>query len=140
MTYNKNIKEKIMEITIVIILLALLQFIYFTGKAGFTRVKHGVDAPNTTGNVTWECIYRVQQNTMEQLVIFIPAMLTFQFYVSQKWVMIPGVIFIVGRAIFSHLYTKDPKTRGPGMILSFFSNIALVVGSLIGIAIKLIGL
>ena len=128
-----------MEYTIIIILLALLQYIYFTGKTGFTRVKHGVDAPSTTGNHKWECIYRVQQNTLEQLVIFIPAMLTFQLYVSQKWVVIPGVIFLIGRGLYSHLYTKDPKSRGPGMILSLFTNIALVVGSLIGIGIKLVG-
>ena len=128
-----------MEYTIIIILVALLQFIYFTGRTGFTRVKHGIDAPSTTGNTQWECIYRVQQNTMEQLVIFIPAMLIFQMYVSQKWVLIPGVIFIIGRQVYSHLYIKDPKSRGIGMILSFFSNIALVVGSLIGIAISMVG-
>ena len=103
-----------MEYTIAIILLALLQFIYFTGKAGFTRVKHGVDAPSTTGNIQWECFYRVQQNTMEQLVIFIPAMLTFHFYVSQKWVVIPGVIFIVGRGIYSHLYSEGPRLTPAG--------------------------
>ena len=72
-------------------------------------------------------------------MIFIPAMLTFQLYVSQKWVVIPGVIFLIGRGLYSHLYTKDPKSRGPGMILSLFTNIALVVGSLIGIGIKLVG-
>lgn len=126
-----------MEITIIIILIALLQYIYFTGKTGFSRDKYGVNAPSTIGNLQWECIYRVQQNTLEHLVVFIPAMLTFQMYVSQKWVIIPGIIFLVGRGLYSHLYTKDPKSRGPGMILSFFTNIALVVGSLIGIAMKL---
>ena len=126
-----------MEYTLILILIALLQFIYFTGRAGFTRDKYGVNAPSTSGKTEWECIHRVQQNTMEQLVIFIPAMLTFQMYVSQKWVIIPGVLFIIGRQIYSHLYIKDPKSRGPGVILSFFSNIALVVGSLIGIGVSL---
>ena len=40
-----------MEYTIIIILLALLQYIYFTGKTGFSRVKHGVNAPSITGNI-----------------------------------------------------------------------------------------
>jgi len=53
--------------------------------------------------------------------------------------LVSRVISLVGRGLFSHLYTKDPKSRGPGMILSFFSNIALVIGSLIGVAIELIG-
>ncbi len=126
-----------MEYTIIIILVSLLQFIYFTGKTGFTRGKYSVEAPNITGNEDWECIHRVQQNTMEQLVIFIPSMVIFHQYVSDQWVLLPGILFIVGRQVYSHLYTKDPASRGPGVILSFFSNIALVVGSLIGIIVSL---
>ena len=128
-----------MEYTALVILVALLQFIYFTGRVGFLRGKYSVNAPKTVGNDDWEGLYRVQQNTMEQLVIFIPSMVTFNLYVSEQWVLLPGITFIVGRQVYSHLYIKDPASRGPGMILSFFSNIALVVGSLIGIGLKLMG-
>jgi glutathione S-transferase len=99
----------------------------FVFRAGFTREKYGVDAPKVSGNDVWERIHRVQINTMEQLVIFIPGMLIFSHYVSQTWVVIPGVIFIVGRQIFSHLYIKDPKTRTPGVIMTIFTNVALVM-------------
>jgi len=128
-----------MEYTLIIILIALLQFIVFTAKAGFTRNKYSVGAPKTTGHEDWERIYRVQQNTMEQLVIFIPAMYTFTLYVSDRWVILPGVLFVIGRQVYSYLYEKDPATRGPGVALSFFSNIALVVGSLIGIILSQMG-
>ena len=128
-----------MEYTIIIILIALLQYIVFIGQVGFTRNKYKVNAPKTTGDDTWERIFRVQQNTLEQLIIFIPASLAFSYYVSNLWVLLPGVLFIIGRQIYSHLYVKDPTSRGPGMILSYFSNIALVVGSLIGIIVGLIG-
>ncbi len=128
-----------MEYTILIILTALVQYIIFTARTGFSRNKYQVNAPNVTGNEQWECILRVQQNTMEQLVIFIPAMLIFATYVSAKWVLIPGILFIIGRQVYSHLYTSKPASRGPGMILSFFSNIALVLGSIIAIVINLIG-
>ena len=128
-----------MEYTLIIILLALLQYIFFTVRVGFTRGKFSVAAPHTSGNTDWECIHRVHQNTLEQLIIFIPSMITFQMYVSDKWVLLPGVLFIVGRQVYSHFYLIDPEKRAPGVILSFFSNIALVVGSLIGIGIKLMG-
>ena len=125
-----------MEYTIIVILLALLQYISFIFRVGFTRVKYGVHAPKTTGDETWERIYRVQLNTMEQLVLFIPGMLAFSTYVSAQWVLLPGVLFIVGRQIYAHLYVKNPESRGLGMILSLFSNIALVLGSLIAIIIS----
>ena len=125
-----------MEYTHIIILVALIQYIIFIGKAGFSREKYGVSAPKTTGNDVWERIFRVQQNTMEQLIIFIPGMLLFHQYVSASWVLLPGVLFVIGRQVYSHLYVKNPASRGPGMILSFFSNIALVVGALVGILLQ----
>ncbi|WNC68262.1 MAPEG family protein [Thalassotalea nanhaiensis] len=119
-----------MELTILIILFALLQFTFFTMRTGFTRDKYGVSAPKVVGNETWERIYRVQQNTMEQLVVFIPAIIIFSMHVSDKWVVIPGVAFLLGRQIYSHLYVKNPEKRALGMVLSIFSNVALVLGSL----------
>lgn len=127
-----------MEYSIAIILIALLQFIFFTGRAGFSRGKYDIKAPKTVGNERWERIFRIQQNTMEQLVIFIPSTLIFSIYVSATWVVLPGILFIVGRHIYSRLYLQSPENRGPGMVLSFFSNIALVIGGLIGVALKLL--
>jgi len=127
-----------MQYAIIMILIALLQYIMFIGKVGFNRGKYDVVAPKTIGNDIWERLFRVQQNTMEQLIVFIPAMLVFSHYVSATWVLLPGAIFIIGRQIYSHLYVKDPASRGPGMILSFFTNIALVGASLIAIIISLL--
>ena len=122
-----------------IILIALLQFIFFTGRTGFSRNKYDIQAPKTVGNDNWERIFRVQQNTLEQLVIFIPSMIIFSLYLSPTWVILPGVLFIIGRQIFSRLYIQNPQSRGPGMIVSFLSNIILVVGSLIGVFTQLAG-
>ncbi|MDB4322310.1 MAPEG family protein, partial [bacterium] len=87
----------------------------------------------------WEIKFRIQQNTLEQLIVFIPSMLTFSYYVSASWVLLPGVLFLLGRQIYSSLYLKDPKIRGPGAVMSIFSNIALVIGSLIGLGLHIVG-
>lgn len=126
-----------MESSIALILIALLQYIFFTGRAGFSRGKYSIKAPKTVGNERWERIYRIQQNTMEQLVIFIPGTLIFSAYVSSSWVLLPGILFIVGRHLYSRLYLQSPENRGPGMVLSFLSNIVLVLGGLIGVSLKL---
>jgi glutathione S-transferase len=126
-----------MNYVYLVILLALFQFLYFTLRTGLTREKMGVEAPSTVGNETWERIFRVQQNTMEQLIMFIPAILLFSHFVSPKWALLPGVLFIIGRQIFSHLYVTNPPKRAPGVALSMLSTLVLLVGSLIGILIEL---
>lgn len=127
-----------MDYVYLVILLALLQFIFFTFRTGAARGKYGVEAPKTQGNEIWERIYRVQQNSMEQLVIFIPGMLAFAHYVSPKWAVLLGVLYLLGRQIFSYLYITNPKKRGPGVALSLLSNMVLVVGALVGGIMKLV--
>jgi len=126
-----------MDYVYLVILLALVQFIFFTFRTGAARGKYGVEAPKTQGNETWERIYRVQQNSMEQLIIFIPGMLAFAHYVSPKWAVLLGALYLLGRQIFSYLYITNPKKRGPGVALSFLSNMVLVVGALVGGIMKL---
>ena len=127
-----------MDNVYLVILLALVQFIYFTIRTGIARGKYGVEAPRTQGNEIWERIYRVQQNSMEQLVIFVPGMLAFAHFVSPKWALLLGIIYLLGRQIFSWFYITNPKKRGPGVALSLLSNITLVVGALIGGIMKLV--
>ena len=128
-----------MEYAIIIILVSLLQYTYFAFMVGSKRGEHEVKAPAIAGNEIWERSFRVQQNTLEQLIIFIPGMMAFSYYVSNVWVLVPGVAFLVGRQMYAHLYVKDPATRTPGFLLTFFANMALVIGSLIGIGLKLAG-
>jgi glutathione S-transferase len=126
-----------MEYVYLVILLALLQFLYFTMRTGLNRGKFDVQAPKTVGHETWERIYRVQQNTLEQLIMFIPGMLMFGHFVSSKWVLIPGILYLVGRQLFSYEYVKNPPERTPGVALSLLSNVALLVGSLIGLLLHI---
>lgn len=126
-----------MKIAWIFILLALAQYIYFVGRTGFSRGKFGIKPPNMTGHEVWERYLRVQLNTLEQLIVFVPALLAFAQFISPKWVCIPGAIFVFARQYYSYLYIKDPMSRTPAFALTFFTNIGLVVSSLVGIAISL---
>ena len=116
-----------MEYATIIVMLALAEYIFFTGRVGASRAKLGVDAPACTGNETFERMFRVQQNTLEQLIIFIPATFAFAYYVSASWVLLPGAIFIIGRFMYSIAYTNNPDKRAPGMIATILTNAALVL-------------
>lgn len=119
-----------MELSVLIILLALIQYLIFSLQVGASRPKYTVTAPKISGDETWERLFRVHQNTLEQLIIFIPAMIIFAQYVSTTWVVIPGALFLLGRQIYAISYVKDPKSRTLGFGLTFLSNVSLVLGSL----------
>jgi len=119
-----------MENAILIVLLALLQYMWFTARVGLTRGKYNIDAPACEGDESWDRMFRVQQNTMEQLVIMIPATFAFAYYFSGMWVLSIGGIFIIARFLYSAEYLKDPKTRAPGMFLTLAANATLVLGAL----------
>ena len=127
-----------METATLIVMLALLEYTWFTLRVGFNRDKFGVNAPATTGNETWERMFRIQQNTMEQLVMFIPATFAFAHFVSVRWVWLPGVMFIVGRFLYSMEYLGSPSSRVPGMSLTLLSNVILIIGTLIALGLRLV--
>jgi uncharacterized membrane protein YecN with MAPEG domain len=116
-----------------IVLVALLQYLFFTGQVGLARGKYKVNAPACEGDENFSRLFRVQQNTLEQLIIFIPASYAFAYYLSEIWVLVPGVVFILGRFLYSAEYLKDPKTRTPGMALTLLANVVLVLGALYGV-------
>jgi len=116
-----------------IVLFALLQYVLFTARVGLARGKYNVQAPSCEGDENWNRLFRVQQNTLEQLIVFIPACYAFAYYLSELWVLIPGMVFILGRFLYASEYRQDPKTRTPGMALTLLANVVLVLGALFGV-------
>ena len=116
----------------IIIGLALIEFLYFGFRVGWARGKYNVPAPATTGNEVFERYFRVQMNTLELLVIFIPAILIFSFYMNPVVAAGVGVVYLVGRLIYLYAYVKDPKSRSLGYALSMLPTLVLLVGALFG--------
>lgn len=115
-----------------VIALALAEYFYFVMAVGAARGKLKIAAPAITGHPDFERTYRVQMNTLEQLIIFIPSMLCFATFVSARWAVILGSIFIVGRVVYFIGYRQAANKRGWGFMISSLPMLALLVGSLIG--------
>ena len=124
--------EDCVELTAIVIALALLEYSVITILCGRARARCGVVAPATIGDPIFERYFRAQQNTLEQLIVFVPAMLLFGRYVSVPIGAGVGLVFIVGRALFARGYYRDPPTRASGFGLSLLSNGVLLLGGLIG--------
>ena len=121
-----------MELVALVTIIALLEYMAFTLRTGFTREKYGVPAPAVSGNETWERIFRVQQNTLEQMAIFIPSLWIFSHFWGANVAAGIGLLFLIGRPLYAVGYVAEPTKRTVGFLMGFFSNVLLVIGSLVG--------
>ena len=121
-----------MPLVHIVVGLALAQFLFFCFAVGKARGTYKVAAPATTGNEVFERYFRVQMNTLELLVIFVPSMLLFGQYFGAYLATALGVIYLIGRMIYFMSYVKDPKSRSAGFGLSALPVIVLLVGTIVG--------
>lgn len=114
-------------------MLAVAQLIFFAVLVGRARGRYGVKAPAVTGHEMFERAYRVQMNTLELMVAFLPVLYVAARYWPVTWVAAAGAIYLVGRLIYWRSYTAAPASRGLGFMLSMLPIIALLIGAIGGI-------
>lgn len=133
-----------MELTILVVCLALLQYIYFAVLVGRSRARYGVKAPATSGHQLFERQLRVQQNTLEQLVIFIPVQFMYPYlaenlgWPAHELAAGLGVIWLIGRGLYARNYVREPSSRSVGFLLTVAPSIALLAGSMIAVFMSLL--
>jgi uncharacterized membrane protein YecN with MAPEG domain len=117
--------------------LALVVYVWNFMMVGQARNKFGIKAPAVTGSPEFERIFRVQQNMVEQIVLFLPALWLFSATLSPLWAGIIGAVWVAGRVIYSVAYYGDAEKRAPGFIASLLATVALLLGGVIGTLIDL---
>lgn len=122
-----------MEYVALVTLLLLLQYLTFSILVGAARGKSGIKAPAVTGDADFERAYRVQMNTLEQLVLTLPALWLSGLYFSPMVAALLGLAFFLGRVLYRAGYVKDPQKRGVGFGIGFLASIGLVVTALWGV-------
>ena len=126
-----------MELIAIVTGLAVLQCFFFAFQVGQARQKHGIDAPTISGNPEFERAFRIHANTIEQLVVFLPGLWMFGYYVNVQVGAGIGVLFIIGRFVYRSAYLGDPKNRTAGFGIGALTMVVLVVGGMIGAGMKL---
>jgi glutathione S-transferase len=120
-----------MELVVIVVVLAILEYMVFSILVGKARGTYGVSAPAISGDPIFERYYRVHQNTLEQLIIFIPAIVIYGYYGNPNWAAGIGLLFLIGRPVYLLSYVKDPAKRGPGFLLGFAANVILLIAGLV---------
>ena len=101
------------------------------------RQKFGVVLPATTGHTDFERVFRVQQNTLEWMPIFLPALWLFALYVGDVWAAVLGLVWIVGRLIYIRGYQEAAEKRHTGFFVQLAACGVLWIGALIGIVLRM---
>jgi uncharacterized membrane protein YecN with MAPEG domain len=117
--------------------LTLIVYQVLTVNVGRARMKYKIMPPAMSGDENFERVVRVQQNTLEQLVFFLPALWLFSFYVNPLWGAGLGSVWLIGRIIFAWGYYQAAEKRVAGFAISTLSGLGLVLGALIGIGLKI---
>ncbi len=121
-----------MDWIVLVSLLAILQLVLFSSLVSRARGRYGVRAPAIGGHDIFERYYRVHANTVEQLVMFLPALWLAARYVPPLWPALLGALYLVGRLLYARAYVIDPARRALGFVLSVLPIIALALIGLVG--------
>jgi glutathione S-transferase len=135
---NLSIAGAKMPYVELVAILAVTQYLAFLMLTGKARRESGLKAPTMTGHDGFERMYRVQMNTLEAMIAFLPALFLAGKYWPEYVVAGLGAIYLIGRIIYWRSYVKNPSTRALGFTLSFVPTIALVVLTVVGIVLRLV--
>lgn len=123
-----------MDLAYLAIMLMIVEYALFATLVSFARVRYKVPAPAIAGNPDFERYFRVQQNTLEQLIGVIPALWIMALTLSPLWAALLGFLFVVCRAWYAWGYYKSAAGRHWGFTAGSFATGGLIAGAFIGIA------
>ena len=122
-----------MEYVALVTVLLVSQYMVFMMLVGAARGKSGIKAPAVTGDEGFERAYRVQMNTLEQLMVALPALWVSGMYFDSLVAALLGMAFFLGRVMYRAGYVKDPEKRGMGFGIGFLAVLGLIGTALWGV-------
>ncbi len=115
-------------------LFTLLVYFAFLFKVGRARSKYGVPAPQIDGPNEFRLAHRIQVNTGEHLIIFLPLLWIAALSTIDGLAASIGVIWPLSRIWYAAAYTKNPPARHPpfmvgvGVVVVLFALVAFELG------------
>lgn len=122
--------------TVGALLLALLVYVWATMKVGRARSKFGVAAPAVHGNEDFERVFRAHQNTVEQLVLFLPLLAVAAWLWGDLYAAIYGLVWSAGRILYVEGYARAAGKREIGFMLSGALSLLVLVALLVTLALR----
>lgn len=123
-----------------ITLLTVMLMIATAMIVGKARGKYNIKAPATTGHPDFERAYRVQANTLEAAVAFLPVLWVAGSYSPRSGTLtaVLGAVWLIGRVWYIAGYLQAAEKRGMGFMVAFFALFGLLLLGAWGVAQALI--
>ncbi|HYA65925.1 MAG TPA: MAPEG family protein [Burkholderiaceae bacterium] len=118
----------------IVTLLNILLLSWVSALVAQARGKYQIAAPATTGHPMFERTFRVQMNTIENTMVFLPAVWLAALYGATVLVGVAGLLWIAGRIIYAVAYRRDPAGRGVGFGLSGLAFAIVLLDAIVGMA------
>jgi len=112
-------------------------YIWILANVGKARKKFNISAPASDGPVEFQSVMRVQANTVEQMVVFYPALWMCAYFFSDRWAALGGAIWIIGRVVYALGYYQAPSKRSAGFTITTLATVALLICTVIGLVTHL---
>lgn len=94
---------------------------------GRCRRRYKVRAPETSGPSEFNRAYRIQMNTLENTVIFLPALWLAAIYFSPRVAAVVGAVWLAARVWYALAYARDPNARGTPFTVAYIAWGALMI-------------
>ncbi|HEV2621959.1 MAG TPA: MAPEG family protein [Frateuria sp.] len=114
-------------------LLAMLLLFGTAFAVGRARGRYGIAAPATSGHPAFERAFRVQMNTLEAAMLFLPTLWLAASYGFAFWAGIAGLVWLAGRIWYALAYLQEAGKRGGGFVLGMAGWVATLVMAALGL-------
>ncbi|MGE5625825.1 MAG: MAPEG family protein [Bacillota bacterium] len=126
-----------MTLAYLAILAMVAEYAFFAYMVGVARGRYRLAAPAVSGNPDFERYFRVQQNTIEQLVMVIPCTFIFAATWNPLWAALLGFGFVLSRLQYAYGYYKSAPGRHWGFVWGSVFTAMLGLGAGIGVVKEL---
>jgi uncharacterized MAPEG superfamily protein len=124
---------EVIHLPVLVVLLNVL-LLFATGLvvAG-ARGRYGLKAPATTGHPGFERAFRVQMNTLEHTVVFLPTLWLAAQWGNPTWAGIIGLVWIAARTWYVLAYLRDAEARHHPFTVSLIAWLLLLALAIWGV-------
>jgi glutathione S-transferase len=109
-----------------VVLLTVLLMFWTMLMVGRARGRYGIKAPATSGHPAFDLAFRVQMNTLEHAVLFLPTLWLCANYFRADVAGIAGLVWLLGRVLYALGYYRDASKRAIGFFISMGAMLVLI--------------
>lgn len=118
---------------------ALAIYVWSSIKVARARGAHNVPAPAVTGAIEFERAFRAQQNTVEQIVLFMPLLALAAYVWGDLWAGVYGAVWCVGRLLYIETYSRGQQ-RSLGFMLSGVLSMVVLIAVIVTFGVHHLGM